>query len=53
MCWQVPKEHMVQIAVGLMHHIDQQDHNFSSVLPALRTLAMLIYHDYGYYHVKK
>ena len=47
------KEQMSQLAVGLMQHINQQEHNLSSVLPALRTLSMLIYHDYGYYHVKR
>ena len=47
------KEQMKQLSVGLMQHIHQQEHNLSSVLPALRTLSMLIYHDYGYYHVKR
>jgi hypothetical protein len=47
------REPLRQLSVGLMRHIHQQEHSLSSVLPALRTLSMLIYHDYGYYHVKR
>jgi len=45
-------ELLQQLCVGLVEHIEQRDHSYSSILPALRTLALLMDHNYGFYHVK-
>ena len=47
------REQMALICTSLLQHINQADHSFSSILPALRTLALLMLHDYGFYHVKR
>ena len=45
-------ELLQQLCVGLVEHIEQRDHSYSSILPALRTLALLMDHNYGFYQVK-
>ncbi len=41
------------VCAGLLDHVGNRDHSYSSQLPAVRTLDILTYHDYGFYHVKQ
>lgn len=45
-------EDMVQVTTALLDHIGNQDHHYASILPCVRTLAMLTENDYGFYHLK-
>ena len=46
-------QQMSSICRAMAEHVSNREHSFSSVLTALRTMLLLMYHDYGFYHVKK
>ena len=47
------KDQLSLICTGLLEHINNRDQKFSSILPSLRTLTLLMDHDYGFYYVKQ
>ncbi len=47
-----PREELQIVCSGLLDHLGNRDHSYSSLLPSVRTLDILTYHDYGFYHVK-
>ena len=47
------RDQLAVVCTGLLDHLGNRDHNYSSLLPAVRTLDILTYHDYGFYHVKQ
>ncbi|ELU02702.1 hypothetical protein CAPTEDRAFT_223433 [Capitella teleta] len=47
------KESLLQICIGLLNHINNREYKFCSILPSLRTLTLLMDHDYGFYYVKQ
>ncbi|XP_022083896.1 protein virilizer homolog [Acanthaster planci] len=46
------KEHMEMICSALLDHVTSPDQSYASILPSLRTLSMLLDHDYGFLFVK-
>ncbi|KAJ8041906.1 Protein virilizer-like [Holothuria leucospilota] len=46
------KEDMNLICTHLLDHVTSPDHSYASILPALRMIATLLDHDYGFNHVK-
>jgi len=56
--WQIAnslpsKDQLALLCTGIVRHIDNRDQKFSSILPSLRTLTLLMSHDYGFYYVKQ
>ncbi|ESO02055.1 hypothetical protein HELRODRAFT_161283 [Helobdella robusta] len=47
------REHISLICLALLKHIGNRDHKFSTILLSLRTLSLLLEHDYGFYLVKR
>ena len=47
------KDQLALLCTGIVRHIDNRDQKFSSILPSLRTLMLLMSHDYGFYYVKQ
>ena len=43
---------LMAICTGLLHHLDNGDQPFSSILVVLRTLMVLLEHDVGFYYIK-
>ncbi|PIK38911.1 hypothetical protein BSL78_24247 [Apostichopus japonicus] len=46
------KEHMELISTSLLDHVTSPSHSYASILPALRMIATLLDHDYGFNNVK-
>ena len=47
------RDQLAVVCTGLLDHLGNRDHSYSSLLPAVRTLDILTYHDYGFFHVKQ
>lgn len=47
------KDALVQIVTGLWDHLANTDHNYSSLLPALRTLTLLTEHNYTFQYLQR
>lgn len=47
------KEDMNLICTHLLDHVTSPDHSYASILPALRMIATLLDHDYGFTHVRR
>lgn len=46
------KDHMELISTFLVDHVTSPSHSYASILPALRMIATLLDHDYGFVNVK-
>lgn len=46
-------EHLNLIIAGILKHIGNIESSFTTILPSIRTLALLCEHDFGFFHVKK
>ena len=47
------KDALVQIVGGLWDHLANTEHNYSSLLPALRTLSLLTEHNYTFQYLQR
>lgn len=45
-------EHLNLIIAGILKHIGNIESSFTTILPSIRTLALLCEHDFGFFHVK-
>ncbi|ESO87799.1 hypothetical protein LOTGIDRAFT_234825 [Lottia gigantea] len=47
------KEVLCPTLKALLEHIERPEHNFTSVMPCVRTLVSLTFYDYGFFYVKR